>query len=82
MFALAAGILMVIEGRKHNVKFVWAYIVGSFFVAISVSFPLFLLARELRIGGSDASRLHATDTILLAVLGVALVGLSIWIDVG
>jgi hypothetical protein len=81
MFALAATILIVIEARKHNVRFVWAYITGSFFVAVSVSFPLFLIARELRIG-SEEPRLHAVDTILLALLAVAIVGLSIWIDVG
>lgn len=82
LFALAAAILMVVEARRLNVRFVWAYIVGAFFVAISVTFPLFLLARELRMGRSGEPRLHTTDTILLAVLAVAVAGLSIWIDVG
>jgi hypothetical protein len=40
MFALAAGILMVTEARRHNVKFVWAYIVGAVLIAGSVAFPL------------------------------------------
>jgi hypothetical protein len=82
MLFLAAAILMVTEARKHNVRFVWAYIVGSFFVAASVAFPLFLIARELRMGASEEPRLHTTDTILLAVLAVIAAGLSIWIDMG
>jgi hypothetical protein len=41
LFFLAAGILMVIEARKHGVRFVWAYILGGFAIAISVTFPLF-----------------------------------------
>ena len=33
MLALSAVILMVIEARKYNLRFVWLYIVGSFFIA-------------------------------------------------
>jgi hypothetical protein len=43
---LAVAILMVIEARKHGVKYVWAYILGGFVIAISVTFPLFLIARD------------------------------------
>ena len=39
LFFLAAAILMVIEARKHEVRFVWAYIAGGFAIAISVTFP-------------------------------------------
>ena len=48
---------MVLEARKHGIKFVWAYIAGGFLIAISVTFPLFLLARELAPGqvGSDTT---------------------------
>ncbi|HTC11877.1 MAG TPA: DUF2834 domain-containing protein, partial [Acetobacteraceae bacterium] len=82
LFALAATILMVIEARKHGVKFVWLYIAGGFTIAVSVTFPLFLIARELRIGKSDAPHLHTTDAILLAVVAVLVAGLTIWVDVG
>jgi hypothetical protein len=41
LFGLAVAILMVIEARKHGVRFVWAYIVGGFAIAISVTFPPF-----------------------------------------
>lgn len=82
LFALAATILMVIEARKHGVKFVWLYIAGGLAIAISVTFPLFLIARELRMGTSDAPRLSATDTILLAVVAVGAAAWTIWVDAG
>jgi hypothetical protein len=82
MLALSATILMVIEARKHNVRFVWLYVVGSFFIAVSVMFPLFLIARELRIAGSEAPRLRTVDTILLAIVAVGAAGLTTWIEVG
>ena len=82
LFGLAAMILMVIEARKHGVRFVWLYIAGAFAIAISVAFPLFLIARELRMGTSDVPRLRTTDTILLAALAVLVAGLTIWVDVG
>jgi hypothetical protein len=67
LFFLAAAILMVIEARKHNVRFVWAYILGGMLIAISVTFPLFLLARELRLEPSDAEHLRSVDTVLLGL---------------
>ena len=82
LLGLAAAILMVIEARKHGVKLVWLYIAGGLVIAISVTFPLFLIARELRMGSSDAPRLRTTDTILLAVVAALIVGLTIWVDVG
>ena len=82
LFFLAAAILMVIEARKHGVRFVWAYIVGGLAIAISVTFPLFLIARELRVGRTEPTRLGTVDTVLLAVLAIVTVGLTIWVDVG
>jgi inner membrane protein involved in colicin E2 resistance len=82
LFFLAAAILMVIEARKHGIRFVWAYIVGGLAIAISVTFPLFLIARELRVGRTGTTRLGAVDTVLLAVLAMAAVGMTIWVDMG
>jgi hypothetical protein len=82
LFFFAAAILMVVEARKHGVKFVWAYIAGGFAIAISVAFPLFLIARELRVGRTETTRLGAVDTVLLAVFAVVAVGLTIWVDMG
>ena len=55
LLGLAVAILMVIEARRVGVKFVWAYIIGAFAIAISAVFPLFLIARELRLEKSDAT---------------------------
>ena len=81
-FFLAAAILMVIEARKHGVRFVWAYVLGGGLIAISVTFPLFLIARELRQRTSDTPDLRTVDTALLAILSVLIVGFAIWVDVG
>jgi Terpene cyclase DEP1 len=81
MLGLSVAILMVIEARKYGVRFVWLYILGGFFIAISVTFPLFLIAREMRIG-AEPPRLLAIDVILLAMLAAGLAGLTIWIDMG
>jgi hypothetical protein len=82
LFFLSAAILMVIEARKHGVRFVWAYIAGGLAIAISVTFPLFLIARELRVGRSETTRLGAADTALLATFAVLAAGMTIWVDAG
>jgi hypothetical protein len=79
-FFLAAAIFMVIEARKHGIRFVWAYILAGMYIDISVAFPLFLIAREMRTGASDAPRPGAVDTILLGVLAAIMASLTIWID--
>jgi hypothetical protein len=70
---------MVIEARKAQREVRLAYIVGGILVAISVTFPLFLIARELRMRTSDESRLPATDTVLLVLAAVAVTGLTTWL---
>jgi hypothetical protein len=45
----AAIVWMVVEARRHAIRFVWLYVAMAFAVAISVSFPLFLIARERRL---------------------------------
>jgi hypothetical protein len=82
LFFLAAAILMVVEARKHGVRFVWAYILGGFAIAISVSFPLFLIACEMRIGRTEETRLGAVDTVLLVVFALVAAGLTLWVDMG
>ena len=49
MLALAGCIFMVIEARRLKMRFVWIYILLSGLVAISVMFPLFLIARQITI---------------------------------
>ncbi len=80
LLLLAVAILMVIEARRLGVRFVWAYILGGFLIAISVTFPLFLLARELRLEKSDATELRNVDSILLAALAGFTLAFTIWVD--
>lgn len=49
LLTLAAIVLMIVEARRLGIKYVWVYVVLAFGVAISVSFPLFLIARERRL---------------------------------
>lgn len=43
--AAAATIFMVVDGRRHSVRFWWLYVGLVFAVAVSVAFPLYLIAR-------------------------------------
>lgn len=47
--ALVALAFMVVEGRRIGMRFVWVYVVLTFVVAISVSLPLFLIARQVHL---------------------------------
>ncbi len=80
LFFLAAAILMVIEARKHDVRFVWAYILGASVTAISFTFPLFLIAREVRLSKTDRAPIGRVDAILLAGLAVAIASTVVWVD--
>ncbi len=52
LFLTAAAIVwMVVEARRHAIRFVWLYVALSFAIAISVTFPLFLIARERALAG-------------------------------
>ena len=70
LFFLAAAIFMVFEARKHDIPYVWAYIVGGMLIAISVTFPLFMIARERKRESSGAPDLKAVDAIGLAALAL------------
>ena len=71
LFLLAATGLMVVEARKLGVRFVWAYVILGFAIAISVTFPLFLIAREMRFAKTETTpteaKLTASDILGLAV---------------
>ena len=71
---------MVIEARKHGIRFVWAYIAGGLLIAISVTFPLFLIARELKLGATDTPRLPVLDKALLAAFAAMTVVFVFWVD--
>jgi hypothetical protein len=83
LFFLAAAGFMVLEARRLGIRFVWAYVVLGLLVAISVTFPLFLIARERRLAaqGRDdvaAPGLTSGDAVGLAALGAAAAGFTAW----
>ena len=49
LFFAAAAVFMVLEARRLGIRWVWAYVVLGVLIAISVTFPLFLIARERRL---------------------------------
>ncbi|RFZ59197.1 hypothetical protein MSS2_00282 [Mycobacterium marinum] len=82
MLSMSVVILMVLEARKRGVRFVWLYVLGGVFVAISVTVPLFLIAREIRMGSAEPPRLRLLDVILLVVAGSGALALTFWVDMG
>jgi hypothetical protein len=72
LFFVAAAVLMVIEARRLAIRWVWVYILLGFLIAISVTFPLFLIARERRVAvGSTSSDLGLSSADLAALVGLA-----------
>jgi hypothetical protein len=77
-FLLAGATLMVVEARRLGMGWtVWLYVIFGFLVAISVTFPLFLIAREMRLAKTGAGphpvKLAISDIVGLVILtGVVL----------
>jgi len=72
MIAMAAIFFMVYEARRLGIRFVWAYAFFGITVAISFTFPLFLIAREFALDrNGEAAKpvgLAAIDYIGLAAV--------------
>jgi len=54
---LTACVWMLTEARRLGIRFVWVFIALSFLIAISVMFPLFLIARQRRLPRDQRLRL-------------------------
>ncbi len=82
LFLLAAATFMVIESRRLDIRFPWLYVMLGLLVAISVTFPLFLIARERRLDAREhaalAPGLSRGDRIGLVGLGGAVAAFSLW----
>lgn len=82
LFFLAAAMFMVFEARRIGLPYVWAYLIGGMLIAISVTFPLFLIARERRLAATDTAGPKAADVIgltafaALSAAGVIFTSLS------
>ena len=80
LVVLAAAAFMVVEARRLGMRFVWAYVIGGCLVAISVTFPLFLLARELKLARGPAAPTAGGRLTLVDGLGLAAVtALVLWL---
>jgi Terpene cyclase DEP1 len=81
LFFLAAAIFMLLEARKIGIRFVWVYILLGILVAISVTFPLFLIARERKLAERQsvepaaASEPTPLDFVGLAAVAALTLGL-------
>jgi uncharacterized protein DUF2834 len=79
-FLLAASAFMVIEARRLSVPFVWAYIIFGFLIAISVTFPLFMITREIALAKNphtdSAWKLTSTDFLGLALTTALVLALT------
>jgi hypothetical protein len=72
LFLLAAATWMIVEARRIGLRFVAAYIVGAFAIAISVTFPLFLIAREMRLAKAGGQGTGDTAPTAIDVVGIVL----------
>lgn len=54
LLGAACTVFMLIEARRLGIRWVWVYVILSFAVAISVMFPLFMVARQLRLEATRA----------------------------
>ncbi len=82
LLGLAVVVWMVGEAHRLGIRFVWAYVALGAFVAISVSVPLFLIARERRLAGVEAApetiHLSRGDLFGLVLFGVPTLILTAW----
>ncbi|WP_339676559.1 DUF2834 domain-containing protein [uncultured Zhongshania sp.] len=70
--AFACNVWMIIEGRRLGVKYIYAYIAGGVLIAISVAFPLFMAARELKRASHESPlelyKIKVVDVLVLLCL--------------
>jgi hypothetical protein len=78
VLVLVIMIWMVMEARRLEIRGVWIYIFFGIFVAISFTFPLFMIHRERVLAKREASAIAGTlgiaDIIGLCVVGLMIAG--------
>lgn len=82
LVCLAAMTFMILEARRLGIRYVWAYVALGFLVAISVTLPLFLIARERHIAwqeGGEISGLAVADAIGIAATSAVVAALGTFI---
>jgi len=80
LFGLVVMIWMVLEARRLSIPLVWVYLVLGLLVAISFTFPLFMIARERRLAtlGQVQPALGVGDVLGLALVGAPIIALALW----
>ena len=84
LLGLAGTVWMVLEARRLAMRGVWLYVLFGFLVAISVTFPRYLYARERRLaeleraGGPTEPTPSASDKLGLGVLSLSMAAFTIW----
>ncbi len=58
--AMAVVVWMVLEARRLHIPGVWLYVVFGFLIAISVTFPLFMIHREVKLAANESGSLGGT----------------------
>ncbi len=78
---LAVAIWMLLEARRLRMGWVWLYIIFGILIAISFTFPAFLIHREYALTASDSSssagHLSPLDIAGLLLLTIASAGYAI-----
>ena len=73
---------MVAEARRFGIRFIWIYVVLGALIAISVTAPLFLVARERRLQAlqpvGEPTVLTPSDLVGLVLFAFPALVLSIW----
>jgi hypothetical protein len=71
---LAVSLWMLLEARRIGMKNAWLYVIFGIFIAISVTFPLFMLNREQALanleGNARAGKLNISEVAILAFSAV------------
>jgi len=82
MLGTAVVIWMVLEARRLAIRGVWLYVLFGFLIAISVTVPLFMIARERRLAAIEAQATEPRPTLGdlfgLLVLSAGMVGFTAW----
>ena len=82
LFGLAVAVWMVAEARRLGIRFVWGYVVLGALIAISVTAPLFLGARERRLQAmqpvDEPTVLTPGDLVGLVLFALPALILSVW----
>lgn len=80
LFTLVVVAWMVLEARRVGIRFVWVYVVLGALIAISVTAPLFLIARERRLRATEGDVVTFTrgDLIGLGAFALPALIVSLW----